>query len=600
MNESNEISEYIIENDRTGIEQYETLLKNVISDWANNIPYHNIKDLGNLIQIHSIHYRPSYLLLYRTQYDNREVLEKSEYYTKQNIPTRKYYKPGDVNVWDFDLSDTSSFKDHVQHSRVQGSEHIITCFGCKGHGEITCQECGGHGEFTCQNCNGYGTYNCSNCGGTGSRNCLFCNGNGEYECSLCRGTGRLEIGGDIDIAPPDGTGRKFAYCSRCNRSGKDRCYRCKGNGTKACDSCNRGQVDCGQCDSKGTIICSCCRGNGSILCPTCEGYRKMMHYLSIQQTLRETTLNCSIHHRNISERYPKFYIDPLKTNGDVKLNETAKNLSNDIMDNTHIKNIYQEFHQEAIDNPPVGKIGNSTKIKLQNLQVIQVDVYDIEYTYDNKKYHMIVWRNDNSWNVYDLESPLSKLRDTFIETAETAFKKRRLGESQDWLDKAEALDVHRECKRLYELKAKIQKKMYRQYKWGIILGGILSGGLFGFLTLLLLQKTQFIFPFINDYFTDSMNRTYYHPLIVAGLYILYLSIFHKRVFHFVKDNYGTGIRSGIMRFVFTFLVSVFFGGLTWGMFYLANATGLTLIATGIVNLIIFILQLIIELVGLLF
>lgn len=577
--DESEESEYTNEYEVTDNAEIETFLKDIISKWSNTIPHHDMKNFGNLIETHDIHYRPSYMLIYRTLYDHRQVGQDSVPYSGQSIPQRKYYQPSDVDIWNFELAETDVFRDFRNSYRVPGSEHVVTCPTCGGSGKITCPKCHGHGRVTCPSCRGRGTETCYSCYGSGRKTCSACGGSGQRSYTEYYSN---YVNGEYSHTS---TQLKYQTCSSCGGSGRVRCSVCGGRGT----------LTCKRCGGSGKITCSLCGGTGSITCTTCNGHGKMMNYFYIDQTLRDSTLHSCIHNGNVFERYPKFYIHPLKTEGDVKLDQTAQNLPQDILDKTHISRIYRDVHEQAVTRPPIGVLGRSTKIQLQNVRVIQVDVYDINYTYQGKDYRLTVWGYDTLWDVYASESPFSELRDKFVEKAETAFKWRRLGKSFTWLDKAQDLDVHEECDRLYEMKEIIAQKMYRQYKLDAVIGGILSGGLFGFLTYRILQKPHFIIPSLNEHYFESVNIANKHHFVVAGLYLLYTAIFHKRVYHFVKEYYNTGIRSEIMRFIFPIIVSLFFGGLAWGVLYLANASGLTLIVTGVINFLISAVQWIIGL-----
>lgn len=594
-----EKSEYLIEKIVSNDQEKLNLVKRIISKWSNAIPHHDMKNFGDRIEIHDVFYRPTYLTGIRNLYDHRTVGSDAVPYTGQNIPARQYHKASDVNVWEFDLLSIDNFHQAKQEFSVNGSQEVVTCWHCHGNGSITCPSCKGAGIKTCPSCHGNGSQTCHNCFGRGSNSCSSCGGSGSYTRYITET--KYTDDGSYQVQR-----QVIQNCSSCGGSGRKRCYTCGGTG----------RLQCRRCGGSGKITCSRCSGRGRITCPTCRGNKKMMKYFFITQTLYDHWKTCCVHNADVYERYPKFYIEPIGASGLEKLNITEKNAPLDILDNTHISKAYRNLHQIAMKEPPAGRVGSNTKIQLQNAIVLQEDVFDIDYSYKGKKYRLVVWGHKDDLTVYASESPFSELRDKYIDKAKKKYKWKRLGPAMNALDKANDLDVHNEGDAIPGLRDKITRGMNNQYKISTLIGGILSGGLFGWLSYKFLfnpalhepiaaaqiidktvpidpaiktgiaKNLRFILPQINDFYMQNPEIHKIHPFVVSGLFLLYLLLFHKRVYRWMTKYYSTHIRIDILRFIIPTATSIFFAGINWIFLMIANATGLTLIPSWIISLII--------------
>jgi len=559
--------EYTVQENVSGNKETENLLRQVVTDWAKEIPHHGIKKMGDAIEIQSIHYRPAYLMGLTTLYDNRQVGHLSVPYTGQSIPERQYTSMKQVNVWDFDLTLPEDFQNAYDQYVITGSQYVETCHSCKGHGQITCPSCGGKGKETCHSCKGKGQTRCYSCFGTGRTTCQGCGGSGRKSRTA------YETWYDSDGHGHTTSKVYYENCGVCGGSGKKRCHQCGGTGSNRCTTCG----------GSGILVCSRCIGTGSITCPTCQGRGQMFHYYNLEQRVQSHMQTQCILEAHVFAQYPKFYIDPNKHKGQIKKDETADALAEDLMDSTHLYKVFRSLLDRSRQSSPFDESGGSTRPVRQRIQVVQMDVYDLSYRFEEKEYCMLVWGYKDNLQVYAQTSPFSELRDDFLKKAENRAKMRVWGKSFNWLDKADDLDVFNEEERIYELKDKVEKKMFRQYRFGLLAGSLLSGAGISWLSLGFFSKERFIHPLFKELYQKSPDTQNLHPFIMSGLFLLMLILAQNRMHRFMKKYYSNRIRHEWVRWLFPVFVAFIFSMIIWSGIWAFSASGLGFVMSRIIQ-----------------
>jgi len=558
-------SDLIVEEDHSGNPDSLERVRKTASLWAEGIPHHGIKQFGSAIEIQKVLYRPAYLMGLSTLYDNRKVTEQTVPYTGQPLPEREYSSTSEVNPWDYSLMDAESFRSAQDSVVIRGSQFVAQCSRCSGQGKLTCPSCGGKGKDTCSSCGGRGKSRCHSCGGTGQTSCGACGGRGNTPFN------RIDTTYDSEGNAHHNRYVEYHTCSSCGGSGRKRCGTCGGSGESRCS----------RCGGSGIIVCSRCSGSGAITCPTCQGRGQLYHFYTIDQTLNTQVLTRCILERHVFERYPHFYIDPTGQTGKVVSDETAVSLAEDLLDRTHLYESYRNTLSESRNNSPFQN--GSTHIVRQNNRIVRMDVYDVEYRYEDQLYHLLVWGWGEDFQVYAQESPFSKLRDQFLEKAEKRYKARIWGKAFNWLDKADDLDVFNEEERIYQLKEETEKKMFRQYRLGLIGGGLISAAGLGWLSLRFFRGERYYLPWAAEKFNEMKTAPVIQSYWITGLFILFLVLSHNRLFRFMKKYFNNKIRHEWMRWVLSPLTAVIGSLGIWLGIWIVNASGLTLIVTGLIQ-----------------
>jgi hypothetical protein len=138
---------------------------------------------------------------------------------------------------------------------VPGSDTAISCYKCRGSGQVSCCECDGRGYIPCPTCKATKRLRCAACSGRGYTEKEELGG---YRPEPCRCNGGIAwfIGGT---------------CNECNgvgwisvkwfRTMRYSCTTCHGSGAITCQACNtNGALGCGQCHRRGVVCCSGCNG----------------------------------------------------------------------------------------------------------------------------------------------------------------------------------------------------------------------------------------------------------------------------------------------------------------------------------------------------
>ena len=254
-------------------------IKKRLSLYSNSVPIHDLKDLGDKINIISALELPLYKITLKSHYEIRKLEEGTKPYRGEKIP-KKLLNREDVDVWTFNTQQISSVKDFEEKEQdftIVASQEVERCSSCHGQGENICDDCHGQGENICDDCHGQGEIRCSKCGGKG-----------EVRCSSCSGHG-------------------YKIDSEGKRSS---CWWCHGTGYVKCSSCNNGYNTCYHCDGKGRVTCYMCGGKGRVTCYMCDGQGEVINFLYIHDTLQNRKFIEIIN----NEQYPQKMISGEKSN----------------------------------------------------------------------------------------------------------------------------------------------------------------------------------------------------------------------------------------------------------------------------------------------
>lgn len=198
-----------------------------ISNWGNSIPHHDLKNLGNLIEITTAEEIPAYFIYLWTQYEKRELRDGKRPYRNENIPP-KVVTPEKVDLWSYNVPIAEDFTEKVNTYEIPNSHEKSICAYCSGSGQEVC----------------------SSCGGVGTEKCRYCNGLGKKVCHICGGDGQIER------TEYTSSGRSYTT--------SEKCYSCRG-GYNNCTYCNGGRITCIRCDGRGRLICGICEGYGNLV-----------------------------------------------------------------------------------------------------------------------------------------------------------------------------------------------------------------------------------------------------------------------------------------------------------------------------------------------
>ncbi len=553
--------EYLINRDISNDQDTIKKLRTTITQWADTIPHHGIRKMGEQIDIKKVYYRPAYTMALSTLYDNRTVSEHYVPYTGQELPQRKFHSVSDVDVWDFTLRHPENYSNAFDRYTVTGSQYVTECHTCHGHGNITCPSCSGQGETVCSSCNG-----------NGSETCYSCNGSGDRACPSCGGTGNRQEQYYKTFVDSKGvyshqSAVRTVTCS-CS-GGRVRCNSCNGSGSKTCS----------RCGGRGHVVCSHCGGSGSITCPTCEGHKKLYNYYTLNQTVKPRFLNHCFLEKNVMEEYPLFTINPSNHKGLSKIQDEKENLDQGLFDATPFKNTYNKYLEKARSSTPFdGKKGSTRSIR-QKVNLKRHEVYDVHYSFKGKDYILLVWGYEDEVQVYAQVSHFSELRDTFLEKAQKSYKWRRWGMCFNNLDKADDLDVHNEQEEIYTMKAAVEKKMYRQYRFGLFIGSILPALGLGWYSLQYFREDHFIGSWFKDLFYKNWKLQLSHSIVMTVFFGLAVLTNQGKMFKFMKTYYNNKIRHEWVRWTFPVLIGIITTAVTWLACCVINSSGLGLLLT---------------------
>lgn len=495
-----------------------------ISQWSNNIPFHDLTDLGNKIEVLSVVETPSYIITLVTLYEKRELKKGEKPYRGGPIPP-KLLNEENINIWSFQTPLPEDFEEKKESFVISTSQEVFECSTCNGKGEVFCSACGGMGWKTCAYCGGKGDVKCKNC-----------DGRGEEECGRCGGSGQIEEGKDILDRPI------LKNCSKCG-----------GRGWIPCKYCVNGYQRCAACGGKGEIRCEVCRGKGMVICKRCEGRGRVVKYLYFDDIFTPITNVKIINHLDLPEEIISgksahiYYIkkEPLKEaikgdkkkseiiddflvkkaieeqEGDIIFEITQERIPENILEtSTHIdvKRAVSHLISSSKEIREMGFIDKNYKIVKQKLTIKQINVLRVNYKYLDKTYSLWLYGKENELLFAPL-SPISEVSDSYYVSAQELFKEKKYLQALDFIEKVILMNPKREDAQ--KLRKTIKRRIALQYIIGSVVGsGLigLSGGIVGVLAC----------------------------GVIVGLPVGWLCF----------KIFSTKIRNSILRYLFSFIASI--------------------------------------------
>ncbi|MFK5856979.1 MAG: hypothetical protein QM503_12680 [Bacteroidota bacterium] len=559
---------YIYEKNVSGDKELEAALKQSINDWANGIPHHPFKNLGNKITVKSIWYKPAYPVRLRSQYEERSKHKDHEPFTGQTIPPRKYHKLSDFDSWDMHLKVLKKFKDSTKKYYVDGSQYVTDCHHCDAKGWMTCNTCHGHKKITCPDCRGARKVQCDSCGGLGDYQCGNCGGNGYKRKDVAQTK-------EVWVQNSDGNGghytTKTSYvpvseaCIPCGQTGRLTCKPCGGDGKVTCDRCR----------GRGEIQCPPCLGTGRVVCPVCDGKNQLMHHFYVERELEYTDKELCLIQSDIYKNFPEFLEEFPNYESKVVSSRRADKLEkNQLPEGHHLNSTINNFIDEANNDET-----DIHRMQFQQLDISCIDTWELRYQFKGKEYVMAF--TGSEYQVIPGLSPIAELAFSYWRKGISAFRFYLFSRSSRLLTKSMKMDVFEIKEKVVTALSSVKEKLKQSYGLGAVIAFLLTMFFGGFVAYTYFSEVNYVFEYIS-FINNPENFLYpYHAWsqTLFSVFIIYLAF--KSAKSTVK-NFGHYVPSTIIRvitgIIFTLVFSIIFLA-TWA---LLNATGISIIITFIV------------------
>jgi hypothetical protein len=257
--------ESITEGESLNLEEMLPPVKAAISQWSNAIPHHDLRDLGDRVEIKAVSSLPSYRLRLQSLSEER-VVKRNFRPHRGDLPPPRTVSVSGYPIWS-KVYEPPQDNGKTHTLELDGSHHAETCSTCDGARTFPCRPCHTTGEVECPSCNGRGETKCTDCSGGGRNSCRSCGGRGQDRCNSCKGTSEI----DCIFCNNGRTHHDGRLCGHCGGRGGDPCGNCQG-GFRQCMSCaGQGQQTCSTCSGRGDVRCSECQGACKITCYRCGG-----------------------------------------------------------------------------------------------------------------------------------------------------------------------------------------------------------------------------------------------------------------------------------------------------------------------------------------
>jgi len=370
----------------------------LINEYASRSEGHPYGDYGNEIILQTYELNPVYSVHLQSQFDSRSVKEKQYPYKGGNVYTRKFYRPSDVDVWNYTLLTTEKFVHNGESFEVPGSHHVERCGRCDGSGKVTCPKCGGSGDEPCSVCSGSGQIKKTRQEYRHTADKVYSDGHREPVYSY------------VDVS-------YFVNCSNCHGSGRVNCYNCD--------------------------------GVGKITCSICEGYGKNVHCYEIDQKLENKISSEYFFDANVEKVAElvdtvKFYDDFMNTErGDFFGSRLFTLRQKSIAKSGFTEESELAARLDSFIGGHKGMTGSNCHMLFQQAEIYRTDVWWVQYTYNGRAYDgCIAIGEDGKERFYAGVSPITELADKWLKEA-----KRKVGgvgtiKARDLLEKVEKLHVY--------------------------------------------------------------------------------------------------------------------------------------------------------------
>ena len=553
---------YVYDKDVSGDKNLESALRQSVNDWANGIPHHPYKNLGDKITVKSIWYKPAYPVRLRSQYEERSKHKDHEPFTGQTIPPRKYHKLSDFDSWDIYHEEISNFENSTTNYYVEGSQYVADCHHCDARGWMTCNTCHGNETITCPVCRGSREVHCNSCGGHGKKTCRNCNGTGKTT-ELVPVTRQVRRG--HVLADESRNEVVTVTCKNCHGSGRIRCNTCRGTGKVTCD----------RCDGRGHITCPTCKGSGRITCPLCKGETQLMHYFYIKRELAYTDKQPCIIHGNISESFPEFMEEYSNYESKIVYSKKADIINKgQLAKGNHLNTYINQLLKEAKDDET-----SLIRMQFQQLDVYCIDTWELRYQLNGKEYIMAF--TGSEYTVIPGLSPIYEVAFSYWQKGISAARFFLYSRAAHFLKKSIRIDVFEIKEKVWDAYSSVKGKLNQSYGLGAVIAFLLVAFFGGFAAYTYFSEVNYVFEYVS-FINNPENFLYpYHAWsqTIFSVFLIYLAF--KSSKSLVK-KLGHYIPSAILRVATGILFTLVFSAIFLVAGALLNATGITIIITFIV------------------
>jgi hypothetical protein len=573
----------------------ENALRQKINIWANAIPHHPYRDLGDKISIKSIWYKPAYPIRLRSQYEERTKKKGHEPFTNQEIPPRKLYELSDFKSWDIALSKVDDFIDDTNDFYVNGSQHVADCHTCDAKGWITCVQCHGVGKVTCPTCTGSGEVKCHTCSGRGDNYCTSCGGKGHKDKQISR-TKQVRVPEQISY---DSDGDSYVSREAYYRDEtyyetvKERCTNCRGTGRTKCTTCSgTGKLTCKRCKGQGKITCPKCSGSGRNTCPTCNGHQKLMHHFYIERKLEYSVKGTCIIHSDVYNKFPQ-YLNEYNEYESYNIFSNKEDViqKDQLPDESGLNGFINEYIQEAENETT-----NSNCKIFQQVDVSRIDTWELTYTFNGKEYIMCF--TGSEYQIIPGLSPIYEVAFSQWKKGVSLARSFMYARSARLLKKSLKIGVF-EIKEQVEVALDVVKnKINQSYALGSVIAGLLMLFFGSFITYTYFSDVNYVFNYAA-FINNPDNFLYaYHAWIQTGLFFI-LGLFVLNSSRRWAQLLSYRIPTAILRVACGFIITSISIGILMLVLGLLNATGITIAITFFAWLIFKLLKIILFVLGLL-
>ena len=565
---------YIYEKDVSENKELETSLKQSINNWANDIPHHPYKNLGDKIKVKSIWYKPAYPIRLRSQYEKRSKLQGEIPFTGQNIPSRKYYKLSDFNSWDISLVDIEEFSDSTDEYYVNGSQHVEDCYHCDALGWKVCHTCNGNKTLTCPSCQGAKKQRCNSCAGRGDKQCQKCGGTSRENYQVQKER-RRNIGTSDD---PQWTYDQYYVtetrtCTSCNGKGRKQCHPCHGTGEVTCKTCN----------GDGKITCKTCSGSGRVTCPICKGYKQLYHYFYVKRELDYTDQEICIIQDEIYDSFPEYLenYESYESKNIFSKKENSIDLDQ-VPEGNHLNSFINKFINKANDEDT-----DHHSMQFQQLEISCIDTWELKYEFEGKEY--VIAFTGNDYLVIPGLSPIYEVAFNYWEKGISLARTFMYPSASRFLHKALKIGVFEIKDKVEASLNSVEEKLNQSYGLGSVIAFLLSVFFGGFFAYTYYSEVNYMFgyaSFIND--PESFLYTYHiWAQTIFSVFIVYISFLIAKS---IAKKLGHQIPTAILRVGIGFSITIVFTSLFLVLWALINATGISIIISFVLMLAMWVLK----------
>ena len=417
-------------------------IKERISSWSNEIPNHDLVNLGQKIDILRVVERPTYKITLQTLYEKRALSKGVMPYKGQNIPPKTLTEDSIIDIWSLTPQLIEVFEEKEDKYIISPSQEIQECRECKGRGEVYCHSCKGARVRECSSCSGRGEVRCTECGGRGENRCDWCGGSGQVDENI--GSGRYR---------------------------KVNCSSCGGRGYITCTECRNGWKNCEYCGGKGETICKTCKGRGMLTCSLCDGEKRVVSFLQLNNTFKPSIKTEIVN----SPLLPAEIISGIEQEVGRQICEIVKqqipqNSIESFENNPHLKTTVSQLLNSISTNYALGQLGSDYRILKQRLSIRLINASEVIYRYENKQYSLWLYGDGNK--LFAPVSPISEVCDNYFSSAKDLFEREEYSQAFDLMNKV--ISINRKKEGATTLHNKIKNRIESQYVLGGFWGGIIT------------------------------------------------------------------------------------------------------------------------------